>query len=733
MNFGAYFRLTSYATVAAAVLALFVAGGIGIWLAIAFAIVAVAAWRLEGSRWQLSERWALALILLSLPLFYWEARALSPYVNVQLAENGSPPYTNAGVSILGQLVLFLSGVKLLQAKRDRDWFQLYLLSFLGILLAAGLTASPAFLAVLALYLLFAVSTITAFEISKARRRAKAGPMRLLVSPDSRIFRRFLHGRWRKRHLETRRLPLVALALLLLIILLGLPFFFIAPRTASSALFRTRGGLAGIIGFSDNVTLGDIGRLKSNDETVMHVRIEGTGAARNRELRWRGVALYEFNGRGWSKSPSALRFEQKASEHGILRLGTTGAVERLVAQTFFVEPLDTPVIFAARRAVALQAALPYVRVDSEGSLQTRPHDLERLAYKVYSDTSEPDAEVLRADRLAYLISEERYKQLPDNLDPRIAELARTVVTRAAAPNGYEKARAIEAYLRDNYGYTLDLKAGGRDPLADFLFNVREGHCEYFSTAMAVMLRTQGIATRVVNGFLPGEYNEAAGAFTVRQSDAHSWVEVYFPESNSWVTFDPTPAIGRASRQRFGFAAHLGKYAEALELAWFQYVIGYDKQEQRSLAAWLQNRLADLSRVVAEEGRGLKNSAPVWLRKATPLLIALVALGVVLFWVRRIHRLGWRRGLRVWPERPQREGPRIDFFERLIALLAKRGIRREPYQTPLEFAFVVGASEAQTITNAYNRVRFGKEKLSESEGQQIEQLLSRLEQGRGGNGN
>src|SRR6202008_1030578 len=108
----------------------------------------------------------------------------------------------------------------------------------------------------------------------------------------------------------------------------------------------------------------------------------------------------------------------------------------------------------------------------------------------------------------------------------------------------------------------------DPLADFLFNVRAGHCEYFSTAMAVMLRTRGIATRVVNGFLPGEYNEAASAFTVRQSDAHSWGEFYFQEPNSWVTFDPTPPAGRAEPLRSGVVGQLEKYAEAFELIWFQ---------------------------------------------------------------------------------------------------------------------------------------------------------------------
>ena len=149
--------------------------------------------------------------------------------------------------------------------------------------------------------------------------------------------------------------------------------------------------------------------------------------------------------------------------------------------------------------------------------------------------------------------------------------------------------------------MEMKAGGADPLADFLFNVKAGHCEYFATAMAVMLRTRGVAARLVNGFTAGEYNEAAGAYTVRNSDAHSWVEVYFPETRSWVTFDPTPSAGRLEPVRTGLAAQLEKYGEALELLWFQYVVGYDKQEQRSLAASMHNQVFDYGRTDYKHAR------------------------------------------------------------------------------------------------------------------------------------
>src|SRR5205085_7137907 len=179
------------------------------------------------------------------------------------------------VAVLAQLILFLSSVKLLQLKSDRYWFFLYLISFFEVLLAAGLTARPAFLATLILYLLCALSTVVAFEIQKARRKVRAAQTRLLVPPDSTLFRKLPMRLWRRRYLETRRLPLVSVGLLLLIVALALPFFLIVPRTASSALKRGGNGVSGFIRFSDNVMLGEIGRLKSNDEIFMHVRVENS--------------------------------------------------------------------------------------------------------------------------------------------------------------------------------------------------------------------------------------------------------------------------------------------------------------------------------------------------------------------------------------------------------------------------------------------------------------------------
>ena len=726
MNFSTYFRLASYATVAAAALVLVVAGGVGVWLAAVFAIVTVVAWKLEGTRRQFSERAALIIILVALPLFYLDWRLLHLFLDGQFLEGGPATRGGSEVTLLAHLISFLTAVKLLQRKGDRDWFFLYLISFFEVLLAAGLSASPTFLATLALYLLCALTTIVAFEIQKGRHKVTATETRLLVPPATTLFRKF--PRRRGRYLETRRLPFVSGGLLFLIVVLALPFFLIAPRTTSSALKRGGSGLAGVIGFSDSVTLGDIGQLKRNDEIVMHVRVEDSGIAPAAGLRWRGVALDEFTGRGWLKSVEARRFEDKTDDRGFFKLGTTEDVARLTSQTFVLEPLDTAVLFGAPRILAVQGRLPFVRVDSEGAIQTRPHDQEKVVYKVYSDTSAPGEMVLRSDPLDYLVPAARYLQLPGNLDSRIAALAKSVVVSAGARTGYDEARAIESHLRDNYQYSLDLKAGGPDPLADFLFHVRSGHCEYFSTAMVVMLRTRGIASRVVNGFLPGEYNEASGAYTVRQSDAHSWVEVYLPRNSSWVTFDPTPPAGRTARVRTGLAAQLSKYTEALELMWFQYVVGYDQQEQHSLATSLRKDLLDLRRSSSATLDRARGALPAILQPGLLIIGGLLTLTVFVLLAMRIRHLGWRRGLKVWRTGAESEGSNVDFYERLIALLKKQGIKRESYQTPLEFAASLGLNEARAITNAYNRVRFGEEKLSVAERKQIDLLLSQLEQKR-----
>jgi hypothetical protein len=729
MLFETYFRLSSYGMVACGVLALATARGVGPYLLSAFIGLLIAAWLLEGTRWQLSERAGLAVVLIALPVIYFDWKY---HTTIGLSPE------KAGFNVLIHLIFFLSAVKLIQAKTHRDWAFLYLIAFFELLLAAGLSVSPMFLAFLGAFVLFALSTFLALEIRKSRRLIKVRETRLLISLESTLGRRWARKSTRRTEIETSRLPYVAVGLLVVVVVLACPIFLVLPRFGTSAFARADDSGVSVVGFSDEVSLGDIGRLKQSEQVVMRVRVDNAQAERNQNLLWRGVALDRFDGRRWSRSVVSLQ-NLKQRESGLFPIGTTADLDRITTQTFYIEPVGTRALFAAWRAVALQGALPYVQMDADGALATRLHGSERLIYRAFSDTQAPGVEVLRNDSQPYPPDAQRYLALPEKLDPRIKELARRIVTEARAANRYDEARAVEAYLRRAYGYTLSMKSGGADPLADFLFNVREGHCEYFSTAMAIMLRTRGIATRVVNGFLTGEYNDAADVYTVRQSDAHSWVEVYFPASDSWVSFDPTPSAGDSAGGNASFLGGLKKYAEALEMLWVQYVIAYDGQEQRELAKSLREDLETYREGVVWGITGLRSGwAAVWqswgregaagekafgsYRRA-----ALAAAGGL--FVATLLVLGaYLRHARMRPDRssPSTETkPILVLYERMTKALEARGFHRTNDQTPLEFALSIGMPEVLTITRAYNRVRYGAHDLTPAEMDKIESWLQRME--------
>ncbi len=714
MTFENYFRASSYGTITAAMLALTLAGGLHLGLAFAFVFLLVVAWKLEGTKWQLSERVGLVIVLISVPLFILDWQ----YQKATSASTG-----RFGVDALAHLIVFLAAVKLLQVKKDRDWVFLYLISFFEVLLAAGLSFSPVFLGSLSLYLLCAISTVLAFEIHKRKRSIPATETKLLVPPDSRVFIN-LPRRRAKRSVEALRLPLVAVCLLLLIFVLALPLFLIAPRTGAAGIMRGGGGLSSLIGFSDSVTLGQIGELKRDDAVVMHVRLEGAQAERN-DVRWRGVALDEFTGKGWKKSDAARRSELITNDRGLFQLGTTQALNRLTTQTVFLEPIESPILFAASRPVAIQGEFPSVRVDAEGSVQSRRVGFNRIMYKALSDLTAPHPTVLQNDRVRYSEAYRRYLEIPGDLDPRIAARTNAIVVNAHARNRYDIARAIESQLQEEYGYSLDMRASGPEPLSDFLFDIKAGHCEYFATAMAVMLRTQGVASRVVNGFLPGEYNDAAGAYTVRQSDAHSWVEVYFPETRSWVTFDPTPIAGRREPVSSGFGAQLGKYAAALELLWFQYVVDYDQQEQRSLASSVSNQVGRYRRSMELAVSALAASVARFKQSSIAILVATILALLLVFLAIRLKKVGWSRLFKARPATVSDETSAIEFYERLMAVLSKQGLRRDAHLTPLEFAGVVNSQPAVALTHAYNRVRFGRQQLTAAEAREIDRVLKELE--------
>src|SRR6201987_6117137 len=241
----------------------------------------------------------------------------------------------------------------------------------------------------------------------------------------------------------------------------------------------------------------------------------------------------------------------------------------------MEPIGTNIFFLATQPRYLNGNYLAVARDKPGSIYDLDPKHSISVYDADSDLATPTAAELRGAPRAIPPAMQEYLQMPP-LDPRIPELAQRI-TRSAG-NSFDQAAALERYLMTNFGYTLELpRVPPPDPLADFLFARKRGHCEYFASSMAIMLRTLGIPSRVVNGFRTTEFNDLTGNYVVRASSAHSWVEAYFP-GQGWVSFDPTPGAPLGSATGWG---RVSLYVDAMASFWREWVVNYDASPQKTL--------------------------------------------------------------------------------------------------------------------------------------------------------
>jgi len=308
----------------------------------------------------------------------------------------------------------------------------------------------------------------------------------------------------------------------------------------------------------------------------------------------------------------------------------------------------------------------------------------------------------------------YLQLPV-LDPRIAPLAEQITGKAVTT--LEKATAIENYLRSHYGYTLQLpQTPPRDPIANFLFVRHEGHCEYFASTMAVMLRAINIPSRVVNGFSGGEFNDVNSRYLVRASDAHSWVEAYIP-GEGWIEFDPTPAGNVQSHGRW---SRFMLYMDAMASFWREWVVNYDLAHQFRLSQDVTRGSRELVGRAQTWGRAQYARMLAWARikedqmgestvKWGERVLALVFAGLLIAFMPRLIAVARRFRLARRPQESPQAAASI-WYERMVRHAARRGWNKSPAQTPEEFVSTIGEAQLKSkvldFTEHYEKARFGK---------------------------
>ncbi len=611
------------------------------------------------------------------------------------------------------LVLFITVMRIFSLRRDRDRYFLAVIAFLMVLAAAVFTVNSLFLLLFAGFMLAAVTTFVLMEMNNAARKA--------------AFLESGFGGVVGERRMTRSLVAITPILVGGILLAGTLIFFLLPRV-SAGYFSAYSPVSQLsTGFSDHVELGAIGEIQRSSSVVMHIQFDGDyrGAA---DIKWRGMTLSTFDGRSWSNVHR--RFPASRLPDGSFDLTSSVDVpatdvpatsswmenRQMIAVHYRVllEPTGTNIFFLAPIGERLRGNYRLIEMDRTGDAFNADFERPIGIYEAWSDISRPTAAQLRQAPVdSSQDVSDRYLQLPA-LDPRIPQLARKVTSGAS--NNYDRAAAIEHYLQTQFGYTLQLPPGNvADPLANFLFVRKRGHCEYFASAMAVMLRTLRIPTRVITGFRGGEFNDLSGQYVVRASDAHAWVEAYFP-NYGWMSFDPTPSVSTTNPVGWERA---GLYLDAFQSFWREWVVNYDASHQHTLGRevfqrsqqtgfhfqhWLHKRYASWLRSARRIWTAGSRSPQRWALYTFFGLLLLAFAGSA----RGIWRWLKRARLASKPAKAPVLAASI-WYERMTRLLSRRGLRKATGQTPQEFVRSIPdqptREQVARFTEQYESARFG----------------------------
>jgi transglutaminase-like putative cysteine protease len=567
------------------------------------------------------------------------------------------------------LLLLLMAAEALRSLDAPNDIRLYALSFA--LLLAATAYRPGILFLMAFVAYVGIS-VMALMVGHLRRKAERHRVRTIPLG--------------------RGLVLTTGGLAGVILLVAMIVFVTFPRVSRGWAGRGETLATSIAGFSDQVSIGEHGsRIYGNPQIVLRVEFPDGAPENMLGLHWRGRSYDRFDGVRWSRSRG---LPPSAGPTQWYREQWTGP---LLEQRIYGAPLDVRVLFTLH---------PVVEIDADNGIQPLFDNAGDFlywgsgapSYTAWSRAVAPDAASLRAVRRGYTPPPRYFLQLPQGLDPRIQALADSLT--AGLDNRYDRADAIRRHL-GGFDYTLELPAtAAQTSLEYFLFQRRAGHCEYFSTAMVVLLRAAGIESRNVNGFLGGEWSQFGDYLAVTQNQAHSWVEVWFPEYG-WVTFDPTPA-GAVSGERLEAWFWPGRiFFDGIQHRWNKWVLDYNIQSQAGIFQRWSNALTGQAIVQddgARTGASPRRTAPLW---GTGLLALLVLAGLV--WA--------RRGSTVPRE--------TRIYLRLRHACERAGVQVTPGLTPNALLARIAARHrgatpaAERVVDLYLRSRYGHETLGASE--------------------
>ena len=491
-------------------------------------------------------------------------------------------------------------------------------------------------------------------------------------------------------------------------------FFAFPRVGAKLLPARRQSTERLSGFTDEVGLEDIGRIKRSDQLAFRCELPPGVVLDPDGPYWRGTALDTYDGTTWRRA-EVLRlnwtFEGVGAGQFQDRRLARPAGDPIEA-TMYQEPIGSRYLFGpgAVEEVTFKTAGPRaIHRDYHGGMSVLQPAAVALAYRV---RCWPGAiSELRLPPRALEMRRKACLELPERVDraglrAHALELLRRRGLGLDAPPS-RKARVLTEHLAGSYSYTVEgTPPTGREPVEEFLFHRKTGHCEVFASALAVLLRAIDVPARLVTGYRGGDQNQWSGTWTVRQREAHAWVEAW--TEAGWQRFDATPA---AQANPGAFGETMLALGDWLELRWFQYVIAFDAYDQRNFLFWLEQSLPGLAGVAA-------TSVGAGALLGGALLLSALALALL---VRRLRR---RRGA---PASRDADSPGL---RRLLLALRRHDLHPAPAETLLELArraeerLGPPAGSLPEVVPDYYAARFGEHPAAGSEAR-LEALAAALE--------
>ena len=664
----------------------------------------------------LSRRLGSTLALLSIPLVFAEVRIGWRYLESDLL-----------VLALGHWLLYLSWIKIMMPKSvEDDWF-LFLLGLVIVLTSAVISQSDVVGQSIFLWAISSLGALTLFHLEREAARSNHPELGVNLPASARI--KTVDQPYPK--IFDRPFFISGIRVMATTLVMSVLVFLIMPRGDNMRASRRPGSISRhLTGFDEEVKLGQLGEILENNSVVLTIEFydsENNKIMPTGETYWRGVTMGQYDNGQWKRQNTVQG-----------NLSPRPDLKNTIRQKVRQEPTDSTVVFGLRPVIKAESLMRQrwgIQFNSTDGSMYRRSFANTYEYQIYSakDSTAPQpGETPLTDSQRELLT-----SLPSNLKSELAALTAPILSQVSKTDTEAQARALEAHFFDPslYAYTLEQTRidSEIDPVLDFLKNRKEGHCEYFASALALMLRSAGIPCRLVNGFKGGDWNSLGQVMYVREKYAHAWVEAFVSpgpdQPPRWITLDPTPANERAeSVAQVGSFQTLRQATDFVRYVWVFYIIGFDSERQYRLIyepiiALIREARAGFF-IIIEAVKDLLNGT----RRISDLVrffsakgfaggLILAATAIVLL---QLARGTMRRLLRRWLGNRRSQTlvtPGIAIYQRLESLLGELDLKRSKTETPREFADRVGRilydrfletgmeGIPDLVVDAFYQIRFG----------------------------